>query len=133
MASLRLDDRLPSQTAVPTYKRCLSSVISTMLIQFILGLAGSIANVLSEGYREKQSENHMKLVEIMSCVFSLNFPFRKAETKMMSQMNSALYFGIGNKNIQTRSAVYIRFTARLPLAALSFFFRTRWSHTPTSL
>lgn len=65
----------------------------------------------------------------------LNFPFRKAETKMMSQMNSALYFGIGNKNIQTRSAVYIRFTARFPLAALSFsfFFRTRWSHTPTSL
>lgn len=93
-----------------------------MLIQFILCLAGSIANVHSEGYREKQSENHMKLVEIMSCVFSLNFPFRKAETKMMSQMNSALYFGIGNKNIETRSAVYIRFTARFPLAALSFSF-----------
>lgn len=80
MASLRLDDPLPSQTAVPTYKRCLSSVISTMLIQFILGLAGSIANVLSEGYREKQSENHMKLVEIMSCVFSI-FPSEKQKPK----------------------------------------------------
>lgn len=67
-----------------------------MLIHFIFGLAGSFASVVQKG-REKQSENHNKSLEIILCFFTLNFPLKKAETKIISQMNSKLYSGISNK------------------------------------
>lgn len=103
-----------------------------MLVCSILGLAGSVAHALPESQGKKAewkiTISHWKLCHAASHSIC---PSKKAETKMISQMNSKPYSGISNK-IWTCS-LFISVLLHISHWQCFHSSSTRWSRTATSL
>lgn len=81
MVSLRFDSPGPGGPHFQHINGVRVCIFQPMSIQFILGQAGSAATTLSVTYKEKQSENHMKLLENYVTLLLAQFSLQKSRNQ----------------------------------------------------
>lgn len=81
MVSLRFDSPGPGGPQFQHINGVRVCNFQPVSIQFILGLADSAAITLSVTYKEKQSENHMKLLENYVTLLLAQFSLQKSRNQ----------------------------------------------------